>query len=186
MRCLLALRTTNGRVLWSDTLTAARQLEGLSNFSDIRGMPVIDRGLVLAISFGGRMNAIDMQSGSRIWSKRIGGVQMPWVAGDFIFVVSNDNELVALLRDNGAIRWVRPLQKWTDEDQEERVAWSGPILANGQLILVNQIGQMVFISAKDGTINQTFNIGASLRTLPIIAQNTLFILDENGSLRAWR
>src|SRR3546814_13420392 len=45
---IFALRVENGRVVWSDNLTAVRRADALSSLADIRAAPVVDRGLVLA------------------------------------------------------------------------------------------------------------------------------------------
>src|SRR5690606_29173854 len=57
---VLALRVENGALAWSENLSAFGALAGrLGSLSDIRGLPVIDKGLVIAVSFGGRLAAID-------------------------------------------------------------------------------------------------------------------------------
>jgi len=66
---------------------------------------VIDRDRVLAISHSGLMVSIDLRTGDRIWEQDIGGVHAPWVAGDFIYVLSADSELLCLTRADGRVRW---------------------------------------------------------------------------------
>src|SRR3546814_4596588 len=39
---IFALRVENGRVVWSDNLTAVRRVDALSSLADIRGGPVIE------------------------------------------------------------------------------------------------------------------------------------------------
>ena len=47
---LVALRIDNGRQLWNESLIGRRgEMRAFGNLADIRGRPVIDRGLVLAI-----------------------------------------------------------------------------------------------------------------------------------------
>src|SRR3546814_17823449 len=101
----------------------------------MRGLPVIDRDLVLAISHAGRMLAVDLRQGARAWQAEIGGVQMPWAAGDFIYLVTNDGQLVCLLRHDGRLRWVTPLQRFADpEDPEERIRRLRPVPPGARLI----------------------------------------------------
>ncbi len=183
---IFALRTTNGRTLWSDTFTAVRHINALSSLSDIRAMPVIDRGMVLAVSFGGRMIAFEAKTGSRIWSKSIASTQMPWVAGDFIFVINTDSQLICLVRETGAVRWIKQLKQWTDEDNDTLVSWVGPILANGQLILTNQLGEVLFLSAYNGNLMYSLQFKSPVKVLPVIAEDTLLIVDGISRLRAFR
>ena len=41
-------------------------------------------------------------------------------AGDFIFVLASDNEAVCLTRDDGKVRWVRPLPRFRGREEEVR------------------------------------------------------------------
>ncbi|EWY40004.1 pyrrolo-quinoline quinone [Skermanella stibiiresistens SB22] len=184
---LFALRAENGRVAWSDNLAAARRVGALSNLADIRGMPVIDRGLVLAVSHSGRMVAIDERTGGRAWEQEIGGVDTPAVAGDFIFVLSNDNEVIALTRQAGRVRWVAPLARYEDPaDRQGPIIWTGPTLAGGQLWLANSTGELVALSPEDGRETQRLDLPGSTFIPPVVADGTLYVLTDDGTLAAYR
>ena len=93
---LFALRLENGRPVWNDTLSTVRRAGALSSMADIEGLPVIEGGQVLAIGHGGRMVAIEERTGARQWEQELGGVDSPWAAGDSVFVLTNDSQVVAL------------------------------------------------------------------------------------------
>lgn len=181
-----ALRVENGSVAWSDNLSNLRTGGGLSSLSDIKALPVIDKGIVIAISFSGRIVAIDERSGSRIWQREFGGDQTPWVAQDFVYVLSSDNELVALSRDTGAIRWVTSLDKYEDDDRDEKILWSGPVLAGGRLLLAGTDGRLLEVVAETGEMLAQSRIGKSVSLAPIVADKTLYLLAEDGTLLAFR
>ena len=86
---ILALRIENGALAWSDNLARSTRLGGLIGLSDIRALPILDQNMVIAISYGGKMAAIDKRTGNRLWQKNISGVETPWVAGDIVYVPSN-------------------------------------------------------------------------------------------------
>ena len=48
------------------------------------------RGRVFAIGQGGRMAAYELTSGQRIWELNIAGISTPWVAGEWLFVLTDD------------------------------------------------------------------------------------------------
>ncbi|MFP3423243.1 PQQ-binding-like beta-propeller repeat protein, partial [Bacillus sp. SIMBA_161] len=77
---------------------------------------VIDRDRVFAASNSNRMVSIDMRRGARAWEKDLSSTEMPWLAGQWLFLITRKNELVALDRDRGRIRWVTELQRWTDPE----------------------------------------------------------------------
>ncbi len=184
---LVALRLESGRVLWSENLITARRSDSVSNLADISGRPVIDRGRVIAIGNAGVMTAIDQRTGTRIWDKPIGGTQTPWVAGDWIFVLSNDSEVVALSREDGRIRWVTALQRYRDEQRRrDPLRWLGPVLAGDRLLVAGASGQMLAISPYDGRILGTLNLGTDLTMPPIVAKQTIYLLTNNADLIALR
>lgn len=183
---LAALRVINGSIAWSDNLANVRRMGGLESLSDIRALPVIDKGLVIAISFSGRLVAIDERTGTRLWQREIGGAQTPWIAGKTIFVISSDNELVALHRDTGAIHWVTQLPKYEDpEDLDGKIIWNGPVLAGDRLIVAGSDGSMIEIDPTNGESLHQQDLGASISIPPLVAGSTLYILDDNGNLTAW-
>ena len=105
------------------------------------------RGRVIAISHGGLMAAIDLRSGRRLWQKDIGGLQSPWVAGDYIYVITNDAEIACVSRQDGRIQWVRALPRYEDpENQEDPIIWTGPLLASDRLIIAGSHGMAMAIS----------------------------------------
>lgn len=178
-----ALRAANGSIAWSDNLSSLRRLGGIGTISDIKALPVIDKGLVIAISFSGRIVAIDERTGSRIWQREISGAQTPWMAGNHLFVVSIDNQLIALGRETGTIRWVTELPQTDDKDT---LTFAGPVLAGGRLIMVGSNGLVVEASAENGKILNQWDSGADITFAPIVANNTLYLLNEKGELTAYR
>ncbi len=183
---MTALRVENGSVAWTDNLSNLRAMGGLASLSDIKGLPVIDKGLVIAVSFSGRIVAIDERSGNRVWQREIGGSQTPWVAGSHVFVVSEENELIALNRDNGAILWVTPLDKYEDGDKGDKVFWTGPIMAGGRLLLAATDGRLLEVVPETGKQLAQSRIGGSFIIPPVVADKTLYLLSENGTLMAFR
>lgn len=180
---IVALRVENGAVAWMDNLSAVRRSDNLAGLSDISGLPVIDKGTVFAVSYGGRLVAIDERTGSRLWQKDISSAETPWVAGNHIFVVSENNRLVALGRDSGAIRWVAQLDAGEKNTQS---FWSAPIYAGGRLILISSDGQVLETNAETGATIRTWPIQAPVSISPIVANGTLYILSDKGTLSAWQ
>ncbi|MCA3255485.1 MAG: PQQ-binding-like beta-propeller repeat protein, partial [Alphaproteobacteria bacterium] len=68
---LNALRVENGRVVWQDALARTGRTTALGALSDIDAPPVIDRGRVYAIGHGGRMAALELATGQRLWEQSL-------------------------------------------------------------------------------------------------------------------
>ncbi len=184
---IFALRAANGQVAWSDSLTRVGRLSALSQLGDINGSPVIDRGRVYAVSHAGRMVAIDLRTGERIWDQDIASIQTPWVAGDFIFVLSLDSQVIALSRDSGRIRWVRQLAQFGDpEDREDPIQWTGPILAGDRIIVASSEGVVTTISPYSGEVLGHLELPDGVSMPPIVANGTLYFLTDDAELLAYR
>lgn len=184
---ITALRVENGSVAWSDNLANLRRFGALESMSDIKALPVIDKGLVVAISFGGRLVAIDERTGTRVWQREIGGFNTPWMAGNHVFVLSTENELVAMGRDTGAIRWVTRLKRYEDEERKrDPIQWAGPVLAGGRLILAGTDGRVVEVDPETGKIRGEWDAGDTVSISPVVAGGALYLLSDDGTLSAYR
>ncbi len=184
---VFALRVENGRRLWSDNLASTRLTGALSSLADIRGAPVIDRDRVFAISHSGLMVSIDLRSGSRVWEQEIGGASGPWVAGDFVYVLSNDVDLVCLTRQDGKVRWVHELARYEDpEDKSDPIRWAGPVLAGDRLIVVASDGQALSISPYTGESLGRTEFPDGIYVPPSLANKTLYVVTDEAELIAFR
>ncbi len=184
---VFALRAETGRQFWSDGLAVLRSADAVSSLGDISGHPVIDNDLVVAISHSGKISALDLRSGLRIWEHLIGGVNMPWVAGEFVFVISNNGEVVCLTRRDGRVRWLTRLPEFEDpEDREGRIQYAGPVLAGGTLYLVSSLGELYRVSPLDGKVISSVDISGTVFLPPIVAGGILYVLNDGGQLQAWR
>lgn len=182
---IYALDVNTGATLWSDSI--APMTRGSGNFSDIRGLPVIDRGTVVAISYAGRIAAIDERTGERRWDARFGGSQTPFVSGNRVFIVTSDSEVVSLDLNTGAKIWGTQLEKYRDpEDLEGAIVWYGPLVAGDRLLLVASNGAAVDIDPTTGGVIRQWSTGQNVVAAPAVAAETLFLLSSSGSLTAWK
>lgn len=184
---LISLLVENGRQLWIDRLAASRLPSPVSNIADIKASPVIDRGMVYAVSHSGRLAAIQLRSGNRAWDLDVGALQTPWVAGDYVFVVTTNGYLGAILRNSGRVRWAINLQRYVDpEDREGTIVWAGPVLAGDRLILAGSHGEALSVSPYTGEVLGWLPLGEPVTIQPVVANNTIYFLDESGRLTAMR
>jgi len=184
---IVGLLAETGRPLWSDSLASVARADPLGDLAQIRGAPVVDRGIVFAISHSGRMVAIDLRQGLRAWEAEVGGIEMPWVGGDFLYVVTNDAQVICLTRRDGRIRWVQPLPRFKDpEDRTGPIAWSGAVLAGDGLIVAGSDGEAVSLSPYTGEVLGVIDLPGGITVAPVVAGNTLYFLTGGGSLLAMR
>ncbi|MES2336601.1 MAG: PQQ-binding-like beta-propeller repeat protein [Pseudomonadota bacterium] len=188
---LNAYRYENGRTLWADALSRSSMSTSVSALSDIDAEPVIDQGRAYAIGQGGRMVALDVLTGQRLWEQNLAGIATPWVAGEWIFVVTDDARLICLARASGKIRWISQLRKFRvdkndGKKQKDPISWVGPVLAGDKLWLANSLGEIVAASPADGSVTTTMTGKGSFGLSPIVANGTLYLMSDEGTLTAYR
>jgi outer membrane protein assembly factor BamB len=185
---LSAYRYENGRVLWGDALSRTSITTSVSSLSDIDADPVIDQGRVYAVGQGGRMVALDLSTGTRIWEQNLAGISTPWIAGEWLFVVTDDARLVCLARTSGKARWIAQLQRFKNakKNKGNQVTWFGPVLAGDRLVLTNALGQIVFASPTDGSVQTKIDTKESFALPPIVVNSTIYTVSEKGRVSAYR
>jgi outer membrane protein assembly factor BamB len=184
---LNAYRYENGRALWSDALSRTSITTSVSSLADIDASPVVDRGRVFAVGQGGRMVSMELVTGQRLWEINLAGISTPWIAGEWLFVVTDEAKVLCISRANGKVRWVADLPRYQKERSKKgQISWTGPILAGDRLIVASSEGHLANISPADGKLQSVTKGGAGYFVSPIVANSTLYTLANDGRLTAWR
>jgi outer membrane protein assembly factor BamB len=184
---LVALRANNGEVLWTDNLSRGGPTTALGEITDINGHPVVDRGTVYAVGHSGRMIANDLIDGARLWTQDISSSGSPWIAGDFLYLVTSGSELSALSREDGRIRWATALPRYRRPDTlEGPITWGGPVLGSDRLIIVSSTGDAVAVSPYTGKMLGSLRLSDAVFLPPVLASESLFFLTDDGALVAYR
>ncbi|MDB5723343.1 MAG: Pyrrolo-quinoline quinone [Novosphingobium sp.] len=184
---LSAYRYENGRGLWSDALARTSLATTVGVLTDVDADPIIDRGRVFALGQGGRMAAYEMVSGQRIWELNLAGISTPAIAGDWIFVLTDEAKLLCIARTTGKVRWVTQLQRYkNDEKRKNPYYWSGPTLANGRLWMTNSQGEVYSVGAADGVATQFTKVGDPFSHAPVVAGQIMYLMDDGGHISAYR
>jgi outer membrane protein assembly factor BamB len=183
---LIAYLPANGRRLWSDTLTSTGRYTPLSAINDIAGRPSIQDGIVYAASHSGVLAAIDARSGARIWSKTFGSRQGPVIGGDYLFVVGTSGRVACFSKADGKLAWTRDLPEFKDGNRENRIVWTGPLLASGRLIVASSEGDVIALSPQDGKTVAELKVGQRIFIEPIAAAGKVFVLTDQANLIAIR
>lgn len=184
---LSAYRYENGRTLWSDALARTSISTEVGSLTDVDADPIIDRGRVYALGQGGRMAAYDLVTGQRIWELNLAGISTPAVAGDWVFTLTDDAELLAIARSSGKVRWLKQLMRYENEKKRKNpVFWVGPVLAGNRLWVANSRGELASADPASGEVTQFAELGAPVSLAPVVAGQTLYVLDDSGRITAFR
>jgi len=185
---LACLRADSGSVVWTDGLGASQGRATVEDFLSIRGLPVIVNGLVYAISMGGLLVCNDVPTGRRVWERQIAGEDTPYVAGDWMFVISAEQQLAAISISDGRISWITQLPRWDDPNKRKNtLTWYGPLLVSDRLIVTGISEDALSISPYTGDILGHITLSkAAAPTVPVVAGGTVLIVTNDGRLMALR
>ena len=102
-------------------------------------------------------------------------------------MLTRDAELVCLTRRGGRVRWVAQLPRFEDEDdQEDPILWSGPLLAGDRLLVASTQEEIWSISPYTGQVLGRIKVPGPVLISPVVASETVFVLTDEADLIAYR
>jgi outer membrane protein assembly factor BamB len=182
---IVALRASTGEMLWSDTLGSTGGRNSVMDFSSVHGLPVISDGTAYVISVGQVLTAIDLRSGRRLWERQVAGKDGLVICGNWLFVLSSDQQLACVDKTNGHVRWVTVLPRYRNMKKSKNpVAWSGPLLANGALLCVSDFPKqgLIRVDALTGKVLDTVALPAGGAMSPVAAGGRVLVVTDDGAL----
>jgi outer membrane protein assembly factor BamB len=184
---IAAVRVDTGAFVWNDTVASAYAQTSLVDLATVNAAPVVDQGRVFAIGDNGVFVCDDLRSGRRLWERDVSGAQMPWLAGGSLFVVTEEQALAALDARDGQPYWVRALERYHNPaKQTGPVRWAGPLLAGGRLFVVSSDRQFAAFQPGNGALIASVRLPAAVSLPPVTAGGYILVLDDEGTLRAFR
>jgi len=131
------------------------------------------------------MAAINLRSGSRAWTRNIAGIQTPLVAGDYVFLVSTDGQVVCMNRADGRVRWTTQLPAFGRPGKKrDPIVWTGPLLVSNFLVLVASDGKANLLSPYTGQKLGETEIPAGTFISPVVANGIMYVLNNEAQLVA--
>jgi outer membrane protein assembly factor BamB len=133
------------------------------------------------------MVSLDLITGQRQWELNLAGISTPWLAGDWIFVVTDEAKLICVYRQNGHIRWINQLPQFQKaKSKKGQIEYSGPVLAGGRLVITGSNGALIYVDPATGRFLSQTRVGTGVSLPPVVANSTLYLYDDRGRLIAFR
>ena len=180
---IYVLYAPDGKEVWSTSLSVGKRVQSNAIFSGIGGDPVVDGSVIFTVSSGGTLSVKSLSAGQSVWELPVGSTNTPWVAGDYVFLLTSENTLLGLFKYDGHIRWSLKLPSYEDEEKkQDKITWKGPVLVDGKLAVVGSNGQLVLVDATDGKIVQTKSIPEGIYTSPVVAGGRMYLMGQDATL----
>jgi outer membrane protein assembly factor BamB len=177
-----AVRTDTGQEIWSDALVVSKRTSASTVFKGIQGDMLIEDGVLYAGTNSGVFVASNAQNGRRIWEQEIATTQTPWLAGSYLYILTSDNALVALNKRTGKVVWLRDLPA----DEDEPTNWFGPVMAGGNVLVVNDQETLIEIHPSTGEMIAIHEVEDDVINRPLIAKQRLYLLTRDATIHAYQ
>jgi outer membrane protein assembly factor BamB len=178
-----------GLTLWNATLAGGRSGRAVATIDDIATSPVISGSTVFAANSSGRIAAMHLDSGARLWTAPYGARSPLWPAGGSLFFVNDLGQLMRLDATDGSKVWSVDLPGFVSLRQRKSkdvVPHHGPVLAGGRLLLASGDGLLRQFDPETGAERSAIRLGSGATANPIVADGILYVLCRDGKLRAYR
>jgi outer membrane protein assembly factor BamB len=186
---LVAAFRLGGQRSWSSILSGARLGRARGQVQDLTGQPVIEGSVVYLANSSGRMAAIDLDTGLRLWTANQGSQDDIFVVGSSLFAVSDENNLIRVSKADAKLVWSTPLPQSTQASMLRRgktFVHHGPILSGGRLLLASSDALIRQFDPANGDLIKIIEMPSGAASAPIVVGGTLYVLSTNGNLLAFR
>ncbi|MBV1868632.1 MAG: PQQ-like beta-propeller repeat protein [Marinosulfonomonas sp.] len=179
-----------GFQIWGGSVAGHRLGRGYGQINDVSGDPVLSGKVVYVGNPSGRTVALDRADGTTLWIAPEGAVSPLWVAGDSVFLISDQAELVRLNASDGTRIWGVQLPGFHPKRRTKRLrdvyAHFGPVLAGGRLWVASDDGQLRGFDPANGGQVATVDLGTGAASRPIVVGGVMYLVDTKGKLQALR
>ena len=158
----------------------------MATIETIKANPIIDGDKVFAVGYNSILTAIDIRTGNRLWEIELGSTNQPWVAGNYLYVLTNDFDLLAINKNNGKIIWNTPIPKGDEGDSKNGVFASGPLLTDNRLLVATSNGYIFSISPYTGRIIGYVSVDEGIELSPIMAKGVGIFVNNDAEMTAYK
>ncbi|MFC0139863.1 outer membrane protein assembly factor BamB [Erwinia mallotivora] len=173
-----AVMMNHGQIIWQQRISQPTGATEIDRLADVDTTPIIVNGVVYALAYNGNLAALDLRSGQIIWKREIGSVHDMIVDAGRIYLVDQDDRVVALSTEGG-------VSVWRQSDLLHRNLTS-PVLYNGYIVVGDSEGYLHWLNTTDGRFVAQQKVDSSgFQTEPVVASDKLLVQAKGGEVYAF-
>ncbi|MFW5816281.1 MAG: outer membrane protein assembly factor BamB [Wenzhouxiangella sp.] len=174
-----ALRANDGSLLWEQRVSVPEGRTELEQLSDIDGPMAIVGSELYVVTYKGQLAGLALDSGRVLWSKDLASHQGVSLQRTQLAVADRDDAVWLVDRRNGATLW--------RDDRLARRQITRPVFFGNLLVTADEQGYLHWYDADRGEFAARSRFGRDAPAgAPLVVGNTLYVLDVDGGLTAWR
>ncbi|MGB3134685.1 MAG: outer membrane protein assembly factor BamB [Candidatus Macondimonas sp.] len=170
---VIALRLTDGRLVWEETVAAPTGRSEVERLVDVDGDPAVLAGGLFVATFQGKAAGFDLRSGQRVWDHPTSSFQSLVASREEIYLVDDKSRISALELKTG-----NPL--WTQEALLRR-GLTAPALSENRLVAADAEGYVFWLDRETGQVMARERVdrqGISAR--PLAAGDGVVVIQGRG------
>lgn len=174
-----AVLMKEGQMIWQQRISEPSGATEIDRLSDVDTTPVIANGVIYTIAYNGNLVAMDLRSGQIMWKREVGSVNNIQVEGDRIYLVDQNDRVMALNTQGG-------VTIWTQSELLHRNL-TAPVLYNGFIVVGDAEGYLHWLNTNDGRFVAQQKVDSSgLLSAPVVASDKLVIQSKDGEVYAFK
>ena len=174
---VIALSLESGEVLWETRVANSEGRTELERMVDIDGSLLTEQGLVYAGSYQGRLTAMVMADGRRVWSEPLSSFRSLTHNSSQIFAVDDEGSVIAFDKRSGT-------ELWKQAELYYRQVGT-PAVIDGVVAVGDFEGYVHLLAPEDGRFVGRYRVDSSaLLAPPLSIDGVLYTLSDGGRLSA--
>ena len=174
---VLALDTARGLPIWEQRVAVPQGRSELERIVDIDGGLLLSGGIVYAVSYQGRLAALDLSSGRILWERQASSAMGLAQGYGSVYVSEAEGTLVGVDERSASALW--------SNDSLQRRKLSAPAVISSYVLVGDLEGYLHLLSQVDGRFVGRERIdSAGLRAQPVVAGEWIYAYGNGGKLVA--
>lgn len=176
---VIALRLTDGNLLWEQVLSPGEGRTEIERLQDSDGGLVVDNGVVYASAYRGLVAALIAQSGRPLWTHNLSGYTGVALAPTQVYAIDADSVLWALDLRTGSSDWKNDSLKYR---------WLSGASSMGEYLVVGDLdGYVHWLAASDGKLAARARLSKdAIQAAPLVVGDVAYVEDIDGRIGAYR
>jgi len=172
---VLGLR--DGKLLTEITVAEPHGRNEIERLVDVDAPPLFSGGMIYAVSYQGRLLAIDPQAGRTVWTRQVSSYTGMAADGGNLYVTDDKGEVLAFDLRTGASVW--------KQDKLRARRLNAPVYHDGYVAVGDYEGYVHWLAREDGHFVARTRVGSDAIRAPALAlAQTLYVANEDGTLAA--
>lgn len=174
---LTAVKVNNGRLLWERQVSEPKGRNEVQRLADVDAPALIAGPRLFAVSYQGRLIAIDMRTGRNSWSKDVSSYQAMSADRKYVFVTDEFGVVRAYDQSSGVNVWIQ------NKMRGRRL--SAPVVAGSYVVVGDYEGYTHWLDTATGGFVARYKAGSDpIIAQPLVRDGTVYVSTTGGYIAA--